>query len=247
MKEKIMLGDFICELRKAKNLSQFQLGQLVGVSNKAVSKWETYESNPELSIVPKLASVLGVTTDELLACKKSEIIGGEETQVNNKTSDNSASVDYCYMGLSFLRMRGESKRTAKSYEFISHKKTRKGTPYVHVNLGKDENGKAKRAKGIVAIGNISSGLVSIGMISCGLVSLGLLSLGLISLGILSIGLLASVGLISLGTVSVGAVSVGVIAVGAVSIGYLSLGGVSVGYFAHTGIHGVAIGKHIFFH
>jgi hypothetical protein len=39
---KRMLGDTIYRLRKEKGLSQSELGELVGVSNKAVSKWETW-------------------------------------------------------------------------------------------------------------------------------------------------------------------------------------------------------------
>ena len=63
---KRMLGETIYRLRKEKGLSQDELGKLVGVSNKAVSKWETYEANPDITLLPLLAQALGVTTDELL-------------------------------------------------------------------------------------------------------------------------------------------------------------------------------------
>ena len=46
-------GNFLSELRERSGLSQYQLGSLVGVSNKAVSKWEkTFDSmkNPELAL-----------------------------------------------------------------------------------------------------------------------------------------------------------------------------------------------------
>ncbi|MDR2635163.1 MAG: helix-turn-helix domain-containing protein [Clostridiales bacterium] len=66
MKDKKMLGAFIRELRKDAGLSQTDLGNLVGVSCKAVSKWETEEANPDIGVLPGLAQVLGVTTDELL-------------------------------------------------------------------------------------------------------------------------------------------------------------------------------------
>ena len=62
-------GNFICALRMRRGLSQFQLGTLVGVSNKAVSKWETGAAKPQLSTCRKLAEVLGVSLDELLSCK----------------------------------------------------------------------------------------------------------------------------------------------------------------------------------
>jgi len=69
---KRMLGETIYRLRKAKGLSQSELGELVGVSNKAVSKWETYEANPDITLLPLLALSLGVTTDELLTDIKAE-------------------------------------------------------------------------------------------------------------------------------------------------------------------------------
>ena len=69
---KKMLGDTIYRLRKEKGLSQSELGEAVGVSNKAVSKWETYEANPDITLLPLLAQTLGVTTDELLTDIKAE-------------------------------------------------------------------------------------------------------------------------------------------------------------------------------
>lgn len=60
-------GNFIQELREQNHLSQYQLGMLVGVSDKAVSKWENGSSKPQSSILYKLSAVLGVTVDELLA------------------------------------------------------------------------------------------------------------------------------------------------------------------------------------
>ena len=55
----------LCQLRKAAVLSQSQLGELVGVSNKAVSKWEGGKAQPSLDMARRLADVLGVTMDEL--------------------------------------------------------------------------------------------------------------------------------------------------------------------------------------
>lgn len=60
-------GSFICALRMRRGLSQFQLGTLVGVSNKAVSKWETGAAKPQIFTCRKLAEVLGVSLDELLS------------------------------------------------------------------------------------------------------------------------------------------------------------------------------------
>lgn len=62
-------GNFLSELRVRSGLSQYQLGALVGVSNKAVSKWENGRSKPNSKVLPKLGSVLGISVDELLACR----------------------------------------------------------------------------------------------------------------------------------------------------------------------------------
>lgn len=60
-------GNFICQLRTEKGLSQSQLGNMLGVSNKAVSKWEMGVSKPRPSMLLTLATLFGVTVEELLA------------------------------------------------------------------------------------------------------------------------------------------------------------------------------------
>ncbi len=60
------IGKRIQTLRKEKNLTQEQLAEQIGVSAQAVSKWENDYSCPDISILPKLAEVLGVSTDTLL-------------------------------------------------------------------------------------------------------------------------------------------------------------------------------------
>ena len=61
-------GNYICALRTGRGLSQFQLGTLVGVTDKAVSKWENGDSKPRLATCYRLAEVLGVSVTELLSC-----------------------------------------------------------------------------------------------------------------------------------------------------------------------------------
>ncbi len=48
-------GNFISALREQRGLSQYQLGALVGVSDKAVSKWENGVSKPRMNVIRKLA------------------------------------------------------------------------------------------------------------------------------------------------------------------------------------------------
>ena len=62
-------GNFVSSLRLRRGLSQKELGALVGVSNKAVSKWENGAAKPQAAVCKKLAYALGITLDELLACK----------------------------------------------------------------------------------------------------------------------------------------------------------------------------------
>ena len=59
-------GNTLTELRKAKHLSQSELGRLLSVSDKAVSRWENGNAKPRASILPQLANILGVSVDRLL-------------------------------------------------------------------------------------------------------------------------------------------------------------------------------------
>lgn len=63
------LGGMIALLRKSKGMTQLDLAQQLGVTDKAVSKWERDLSCPDVNSLPKLAEVLGVTVDELMQTK----------------------------------------------------------------------------------------------------------------------------------------------------------------------------------
>lgn len=58
----------ITTLRKARAMTQEQLAQELGITAQAVSKWETGQSYPDITLLPKLAEVCGVRVDELLGC-----------------------------------------------------------------------------------------------------------------------------------------------------------------------------------
>lgn len=64
--EKKTIGAFIAALRKANGMTQQELADRLGVSNKAVSRWERDENAPDLSLIPAIAEIFGVTCDELL-------------------------------------------------------------------------------------------------------------------------------------------------------------------------------------
>lgn len=63
----LSIGRRIGELRRAKHMTQEDVGTAIGVSAAAVSKWETGQSYPDIVLLPRLARLLGVTVDDLLA------------------------------------------------------------------------------------------------------------------------------------------------------------------------------------
>lgn len=60
------IGSFIAVLRKANGLTQKQLAEKLCVSDKTVSRWERDETTPDLSLIPVIAEIFDVTSDELL-------------------------------------------------------------------------------------------------------------------------------------------------------------------------------------
>ena len=59
-------GTTIRQLREAHHLTQSQLADILGVTAKAVSKWERDLSCPDINSLPSLAEVLGVSVEELM-------------------------------------------------------------------------------------------------------------------------------------------------------------------------------------
>ena len=80
-------GEFILQKRKEKNLTQAELADLLGVTNKAVSRWETGEGFPDVTMLPQIATVLGTTVDEIL---------------NGKSNPRSKSISYNFYPLSVI-------------------------------------------------------------------------------------------------------------------------------------------------
>ena len=68
------LGKRIATLRKENNLKQDDLAQKLNISPQAISKWENDLTCPDISILPDLSSILGVSIDELLTGKKEETV-----------------------------------------------------------------------------------------------------------------------------------------------------------------------------
>jgi len=68
--DKKEFGHFLSELRKEQGLTQKELAEKLFVSDKAVSKWETGGSIPDVALLMPLSKLLGVTVPELLECRK---------------------------------------------------------------------------------------------------------------------------------------------------------------------------------
>ena len=73
-------GKIVADLRKGKRLTQSELAEKLNISNKAISRWETGEGYPEITILPHLAKELGVTVDDLL---KDSIEDFDDTKFEN--------------------------------------------------------------------------------------------------------------------------------------------------------------------
>ena len=64
--EKKTIGSFISVLRRANGMTQAELAEKLFVSDKTVSRWERDESTPDLTLLPIIADLFGITVDELL-------------------------------------------------------------------------------------------------------------------------------------------------------------------------------------
>lgn len=63
----VKTGQFLSQLRREKNLTQQELGEKLGVSNKTVSRWETGNYLPPVEMLQQLSQLYGITINELLS------------------------------------------------------------------------------------------------------------------------------------------------------------------------------------
>ncbi len=76
----IIIGRFIAERRKKANLTQMQLAEKLGITDKAISKWERGVAMPDTSIMLELCDILGISVNELLC--------GEKIDMENNNQKN---------------------------------------------------------------------------------------------------------------------------------------------------------------
>ncbi len=78
--DQVKIGKFIAECRKKVKLTQMQLAEKLGITDRAVSKWETGKAMPDSSVMLELCGVLGITVNDLLS--------GERISMENSNSKN---------------------------------------------------------------------------------------------------------------------------------------------------------------
>ena len=86
--EKKNLGTFLAALRREKGWTQKELAELLHVSDKTVSRWERDESVPDLFLVPDIAQLYGITSDELIRGERSKSKEGGYDGGTEKLSDD---------------------------------------------------------------------------------------------------------------------------------------------------------------
>lgn len=64
------IGKFIAELRNEKGMTQSELGERIGVTNKTISRWENGNYMPDISVITMLCVELGVSANELLCAQR---------------------------------------------------------------------------------------------------------------------------------------------------------------------------------
>lgn len=70
MMDMVKMGSFLAELRKEHNLTQAELGEKLGVTNKTISRWETGNYMPLVEMLAELSNMYSMTINELLSGKK---------------------------------------------------------------------------------------------------------------------------------------------------------------------------------
>lgn len=80
-----MVGSFLKKLRKENNMTQEQLGERIGVTNKTVSRWETGNYMPPVESLILLSDIYGISINEILAGKRLEMDELKEVADENVT------------------------------------------------------------------------------------------------------------------------------------------------------------------
>lgn len=86
----LKLNEIISYYRKKQGLTQEQLAQALGVTNQSVSKWESGQCCPDISLIPQLADIFGITIDELFGKELSKTESPSVLPVDVDWADDNA-------------------------------------------------------------------------------------------------------------------------------------------------------------
>lgn len=119
--EKKTIGKFIAVLRKANGMTQKELGDRLYVSDKTVSRWERDECTPELALIPVIAEIFGITTDELLRGERNSPAASAGEGVTSEAAETAAY---------------QKKKSDKQWRSLLHRRmtTYKNLTYLSVGL-----------------------------------------------------------------------------------------------------------------
>ena len=94
----LKIHEQIVSLRKQKGITQGELADVLGVSNQAVSKWESAQSCPDIQLLPELAKYFGVSIDQLMGVESLKNAPKAETVADNQQNINdtlfNAAIEY---------------------------------------------------------------------------------------------------------------------------------------------------------
>ena len=82
--DQIKIGKFIAECRKEKSLTQMQLAEKLGITDKAISKWERGISIPDASLMLELCEILCISVNELLRGERKTMGNNNQNNENNE-------------------------------------------------------------------------------------------------------------------------------------------------------------------
>ncbi len=189
------------QLRKARGLSQEELGEQLGVSRQTISKWEGASAYPDMLNLVTISRFFGISVDKLIS---------GETAEKEAESPKSPSFHCEY----------ESRIKIRNMPLV----------HINYGLGnyhaKGIIAIGNSSTGVLAIGLIAKGLLSIGVLSVGLLALGVFSLGLLAVGCIAAGIIAVAG-IALGVMTLAGVGFGVVSIGGCAFAtHVSVGGVA---------------------
>ena len=122
------VGAYIMILRKARKYTQQGLAEKLGVSHQAVSNWERGESMPDISILPKLAALLGTTTDNILSADKEDFRGFDEILENVNI-----------IGTNKVRVRRKKDKDAEILEYLNNVAAKINEIIISYNNNNDNN------------------------------------------------------------------------------------------------------------